>query len=140
MLVTQSVLPSGATPMPCEGAVARPASVSNSTDVSGSLILATSLRAAKSTTANPLVSESCTKMRLVDPSGPASIVIGRTPRSNGSSQIGTSRSRSMKVKRLAGIEPAMRCLPSGVVDVVQPALDQDALGPGQRLCVDDVDG
>src|SRR5216683_4745235 len=76
MLVTHSVLLSGATPIPCEGEVARPASVSNSVLVAGSVIRATSLRAAKSTTAKPLVSESCTKMRLVEPSGPASIVIG----------------------------------------------------------------
>ena len=42
MLVTHSVLPSGATPMPCEGAVARPASVSNSAAVGGSVMRAVS--------------------------------------------------------------------------------------------------
>ena len=41
MLVTHRVLPLGATPIPCEGAVARPASVSNSAVVAGNLILAT---------------------------------------------------------------------------------------------------
>src|SRR6185503_709978 len=51
MLVTHSVLPSGATPIPCEGDEPRPASVYNSVALAGSLILATSFRTAKATTA-----------------------------------------------------------------------------------------
>ena len=48
----------GRTPIPCDGKSARPASVSNADGGSGRVMRATSLRRAKSTTANPLRSES----------------------------------------------------------------------------------
>src|SRR5438309_1632956 len=65
MLVTHSVLPSGATPMPCEGASVRRSITPNPPGSSGSFTRATSLRAAKSTTAKPLKLDSCAKMRRV---------------------------------------------------------------------------
>ena len=75
---------------------------------------ATSLRAAKSTTAKPLRSESCAKMRLVEPSGLASIAIGRTPPLSFSSQATCSVARSITVSVLSRIEPVMTYLLSGV--------------------------
>jgi hypothetical protein len=78
------------------------------------LIRATSLRAAKSTTANPSRSESCTKILRVVPSRPASIAIGRMPRSSVSSHADRSVARSIAVMVFVRIEPVSAYLPSGV--------------------------
>ena len=54
------------------------------------------------------------KRRLVAPSGPASIAIGRKPLSNGRSQATSSVARSTIVSRFFRTEPATAYLPSGV--------------------------
>ena len=112
MLVTQSALPSGATPMPCDGESVRRSCAPK--PLSGSLMRSTSLRAAKSITAKPLRLESCAKMRRVEPSGAFSIAIGRTPSSSLSSQAILSDARSITVSTLVRIEPVITCLLSGV--------------------------
>src|SRR5256885_9682764 len=82
VLLTHSDLPSGATPIPWDGLPIRPSAMPNPLGLSGSLILAASARFAKSTTAKPLKFDSCTKIRLVDPSAFTANVMGRTPWSN----------------------------------------------------------
>ena len=99
-----------------------------------------SLRAAKSTTAKPLKPLNCTKSHLVDPSGFAENVIGRTPRSISSVQAGCSVAASNTFTVLPAIEPATTYLPSGVTYALwMRALGLQRLDVLQRRGVDDVD-
>src|ERR1700749_1481567 len=124
--------------MPCEGAVARSPSGSNSALAAGSWPRATSLRAAKSTTANPLKSDNCTKIRLVEPSGPASIAIGRMPLSSLTSHATRSVSRSMSVTLPVRTGHDVFAI-GRHIDVVQPAVDRHALGQRQGRGVDNIE-
>src|SRR5205807_8709248 len=90
VLLTHKDFPSGETPIPCEGVPSRPSAIPNPGDLSGNLILATSARLAKSTTANPLNRESGTQMRRVEPSALVSKAMGRSDRSNFISHIARS--------------------------------------------------
>src|SRR4051812_32602928 len=80
----------------------------------GFLIRRTSFRVAKSTTANPLKSVSCTKIHFVDPSGLLANAIGRTPRPMSSVHAGDSVAVSNTLTVLPAIDPATTYLPSGV--------------------------
>ena len=74
----------------------------------------TSLRVAKSTTANPWNSESWTMISLVDPSAFQVKAIGRMPALSVSVQASVFVEASMTLIVLAAIDPATTCLPSGV--------------------------
>jgi hypothetical protein len=103
------------------------------------LIRATSLRGAKSTTAKPLVSESCTKMRFgravgtgLDRHRAHAEIERQLPHRDFALEIddGHELARNRAGNQMLAVRRH--------VDVVQPALDQDALGARQALGIDDV--